>query len=37
LLTALAGGGPEPPVRSLALALEPEGSALHLRAKLELG
>ncbi|MFN9619684.1 MAG: DUF3352 domain-containing protein [Synechococcaceae cyanobacterium] len=37
LLTALAGGGPEPPVRSLALALEPEGSALHLRALLELG
>ena len=37
LLSALAGGGPEPPVRSLALALEPEASALHLEAQLELG
>ncbi|MEB3256467.1 MAG: DUF3352 domain-containing protein [Synechococcaceae cyanobacterium] len=37
LLTALAGGGPETPVRSLALALEPEGTTLHLRAQLELG
>jgi hypothetical protein len=37
LLTALAGGGPEPPVRGLALAVEPEGSALRLRARLDLG
>ena len=37
LLTALAGGGPEPPVRGLALALEPDGSALRLRARLDLG
>ena len=37
LLTALAGGGPEPPVRGLALALEPDDSALRLRARLDLG
>ncbi|MEB3170148.1 MAG: DUF3352 domain-containing protein [Synechococcaceae cyanobacterium] len=37
LLTALAGGGPQPPVGGLALALEPEGSSLRLRARLELG
>jgi len=36
-LTALAGGGPQPPVRGLALAVEPEGSALRLHARLDLG
>jgi hypothetical protein len=36
LLTALAGGGPEPPVRGLALALEPDAAGLHLRARLDL-
>jgi hypothetical protein len=36
-LTALAGGGAEPPVRGLALALEADGAALRLRARLELG
>jgi hypothetical protein len=37
LLTALAGGGSQPPVRGLALALEPSGATLRLQARLELG
>jgi hypothetical protein len=37
LLTALAGGGSQPPVRGLALALEPSGATLRLQALLELG
>jgi hypothetical protein len=39
LLSALAGGGPEPPLAGLALALEPEpdGASLRLRARLDLG
>jgi hypothetical protein len=37
LLTALAGAGSQPPVRGLALALEPDGSSLRLQARLELG
>ncbi|MFM7264107.1 MAG: DUF3352 domain-containing protein [Cyanobium sp.] len=36
LLTALAGGGPQPPVGGLALALEPDGSSLRLRARFDL-
>jgi hypothetical protein len=36
-LTALAGGGTEPPVRGLALAVEADGAALRLQAHLELG
>jgi hypothetical protein len=36
-LTALAGGGAQPPVRGLALAVEPDGASLRLQARLELG
>jgi hypothetical protein len=36
-LTALAGGGVEPPLRGLALALEADGASLRLQARLELG